>query len=150
MGCNSNDMSQRCPWRANSQHVCIARKPAANKHEKTVGLYVSSSSDNEDCLDIFRRVSYLMMHTLGVYNYYMVVEEEEEEQQQLYIVQTKFLSGSSLSFTTLTTTRAGPPAAVEWHFLSSPVDEVVQTTDFKTMQNNGFRPVSFPYIQCSL
>jgi hypothetical protein len=104
MGCNSNDMSQRCPWRANSQHVCIARKPAANKHEKTVGLYVSSSSDNEDCLDIFRRVSYLMMCTLGfgVYNYYMVVEEEEEEeQQQLYIVQTKFLSGSTLSFTKL-------------------------------------------------
>jgi hypothetical protein len=104
--------------------------------QKTVGLYVSSSSDNEDGLDIFRRVSYLIMYTLGfgVYNYYMVVEEEEEEekeQQQLYIVQTKFLSGSSLSFTTLTTTRAGPPAAVEWHFLSSPVDEVVQTTDFK-------------------
>jgi hypothetical protein len=126
-------MSQRCPWRANSQHVCIARKPAANKHEKTVGLYVSSSSDNEDCLDIFRRVSYLIMYTLGfeVYNYYMVVEEQQEqqqEQQQLYIVQIKFLSGSSLSFTTQTTTRAGPPAAVEW---SSPVDEVVQTTDFK-------------------
>ncbi len=97
--------------------------------KKTVGLYVSSSSDNEDCLDIFRRVSYLMMCTLGfgVYNYYMVVEEEEEEQQQLYIVQTKFLIGSSFSFTTLTTTRAGP----EWHVLSSPLDEVVQTTDFK-------------------
>jgi hypothetical protein len=54
MGCNSNDMSQRCPWRANSQHVCIARKPAANKHEKTVGLYVSSSSDNEDLLGHFQ------------------------------------------------------------------------------------------------
>ncbi len=78
-----------------------------------------------------------MMYTLGfgVYNYYMVVEheEEEEQQQRLYIVQTKFSSGSSLSFTTLNNykSRSTGSSRMACHVLSSPVDEVVQTTDFK-------------------